>query len=646
MPLIAITPGRRSGNRRYSRVITAQLLVAALTCAGLLTGVINGGAAALSFGLLFAWSAAFELWKQPEDFDHAGQQPDSTIAPSIQQSENHLKQIIAMNDQFTSMAAELDGARRQLQEQSQIKSDFLGHISHEIRTPLNAVVGMAELLSRTNLTPEQQELVSLINSSGETLLSVINDILSYSKMEAGEFALDSNEFDLHELIEGTTHLLVKQARLKELTLTTFVSPTLSSSYLGDSARLRQVLINLLGNSIRFASKGEILVSATEDADDKKMIRFSVKDDCAGMTNSVVATLFSPPTQVDMVTARKYGGTGLGLSVSKKLVELMRGKLGVDNDEEKGTTFWFSVPLETAMGGQDATNDAPYAVQKKLMLAGNTSTSVAVVMAYAKSWGVECVYCPTTEEALSSLHEKPDQYQVVILESAGAASFVPEFLSAFCTDSALEAVHVIVLSDQESVATAAKESGAGIQVLRKPFKKAQLRESLRQCQLSLRRTGEIVRPEAQIKSFIASMEFATRKDNTAPSLSSAAKARLLVVEDNPVNRRLVHLQLRTLGFECDIVENGQEAVDALLSHQYDLVFMDCWMPVLDGFAATAKIRENELTKSKHTTIVAMTANAMESDRDECIAAGMDDYISKPVTQSALRDVLEKWVMSKR
>ncbi|MGH9549438.1 MAG: response regulator, partial [Terriglobales bacterium] len=231
------------------------------------------------------------------------------------------------------------------------------------------------------------------------------------------------------------------------------------------------------------------------------------------------------------------------------------------------------------------------------------------------------------------------------DSASSDMSVVEFLSKVFEVDDLSGIHALVLSESEAIEQGVKQLGVSLQILRKPFKKAQLREALRQCQLSLRRTGDIVRPESQLKSFIASVDFATRSRNTTEEKKLSA-TRLLVVEDNPVNRRLVHLQLRTLGFECDIVENGQQAVEALADRQYDLVFMDCWMPVLDGFAATAKIREAETEVRTHTPIVAMTANAMDSDRDECIAAGMDDYISKPVTQSALRVILEKWITNRR
>jgi CheY-like chemotaxis protein len=408
-----------------------------------------------------------------------------------------------------------------------------------------------------------------------------------------------------------------------------------------------VLVNLLGNALRFAQRGEILISATEDPDEKGSLRFAVKDSSSNMSNSIVASLFTPMTEVDMITARKYGGTGLGLSVSKKLVELMAGKMGVDPSADQGTTFWFSAPLQPAVESDEApVAELSGTASNKLLLAGRASTSVAVIMTYSKSWGLDCLYQPSGAGAIEALAKQPDAYQAVIIESGLSDMSVVDFLSELFRREELSGVHAIALTEEEATEQAIKKLGVSMQVLRKPFKKAGLREALRQCQLLLRRTGEIVRPESQLKSYIASVDFATRTSIGEPTPAQSGPSKLLVVEDNPVNRRLVLLQLQNLGLECDIVENGQEAVDALEKGQYDLVFMDCWMPVLDGFAATAKIRESENQSDKHTTIVAMTANAMESDRDDCLAAGMDDYISKPVTQSALKGVIDKWLLQKR
>jgi two-component system sensor histidine kinase/response regulator len=545
------------------------------------------------------------------------------------------------------MKNELDEAKREILELKKFKSDFLAHISHEIRTPLNAVVGMAELLSRTEMTSEQQELVSLVSSSGETLLSVINDILNYSKMESGEFVLERNEFELSELIEGSAQLLNEQARLKDVSLTTFVSPRLKHSYIGDAARLRQILLNLLGNAVRFAQKGEILVSAVEDSECKGGIRFTVKDSSLTMSNSIVASLFTPMTEVDMITARKHGGTGLGLSVTKKLVELMHGKMGIDADERKGTVYWFSVLLEPVPKHHEPV-EQEMVVRSEILLVGKASSSAAVVMAYSKSWGIDCEYCPSTEDALQLLLTNPSNFQAVITEPQTNDTEILTFLKRLFEKEELSEIQVIVLTEDEQTDQAVKKLGYTLQTLRKPFKKAHLREALRQCHLKLRRTGELVQPESQLKSFIASVEFATRdiKDPSNGRVEVQENKpdlpRILIVEDNPVNRRLVHLQLKTFGLDCHIVENGREAVDAVERAPYDLIFMDCWMPVMDGFSATENIRQAEAMKRHRTVIVAMTANAMDTDRDECLTAGMDDYISKPVTRVALQAVIDRWL----
>lgn len=640
--------------RIFTASVTVQLVLGAMVMTAALTDSISPQMSVPLLIVLYGSALATLLWQSAHSHDEIEGIRCASEEELKQAHGRRLKDLTNTNQRMTELAQELELTRRQKQDIEKFKADFLGHISHEIRTPLNAVVGMAELLSRTEMSSEQQELVGLINSSGETLLSVINDILNYSKIEAGEFSLELAEFDVNELVEGTAQLLAEPARLKEISLSTFIAPTLSHSYFGDAGRLKQVLVNLLGNALRFAQRGEILISAVEDSQDPESVRFTVKDSSSSISTSVVATLFTPMTEVDMITARKYGGTGLGLSVSKKLVELMNGKMGVDSSDEHGTTFWFSAKLQAAPSSEESGNFGVGSLRKKLMIVGRASLSVAVMLAYAKSWGIDCDYQPSYQHALEVMYAKADDYQAVLVETGpGDEQGATEFLKHFFAAGDLCEIHAMVLCEDESTEQGIKNLKHTVQLLRKPFKKAHLREALRQCHLSLRRTGEIVRPEAQLKSFVASVDFATRIwGQTDPGeISRANKVlqpgdllkgkRLLVVEDNPVNRRLVNLQLKALGMTCDNVENGQEAVEALQSGHYDLVFMDCWMPVLDGFGATAKIRQNEGLNT-HTPIVAMTANAMESDRHDCIAAGMDDYISKPVTAAALKGVIEKWL----
>jgi len=640
--------------RIFTASVTIQLVLAAMAMTATLTGSISAQTSVPLLIVLYGSALATLLWQSAHAHDEIEQIRYASEEELKQAHTRRLRDLTNTNQRMTQLAQELELTRRQKQDIGKVKADFLGHISHEIRTPLNAVVGMAELLSRTEMSSEQQELVGLINSSGETLLSVINDILNYSKIEAGEFTLELAEFDLNDLVEGTAQLLAEPARLKEIGLSTFIAPNLSHSYFGDAGRLKQVLVNLIGNALRFAQRGEILISVIEDSEDPESVRFSVKDRSSSISTSVVATLFTPMTEVDMITARKYGGTGLGLSVSKKLVELMNGKMGVESSDQNGTTFWFSAKLQAAPSSEESGNYGVGSLRKKLMIIGRASLSVAVVLAYAKSWGIDCDYQPSQQQALEVMHAKADDYQAVLIETGPAGDPAAiDFLKQFLAAADLGEIHAMILCEDDATEQQIKNLKHTVHLLRKPFKKAHLREALRQCHMSLRRTGEIVAPEAQLKSFVASVNFATRicKQTDSGEISRANKIlqpgdllkskRLLVVEDNPVNRRLVNLQLKALGMTCDNVENGQEAVDALCSGHYDLVFMDCWMPVMDGFAATTKIRENE-GAAAHTTIVAMTANAMESDRQDCVNAGMDDYISKPVTAAALKSIIEKWL----
>lgn len=627
-----------------SAVVLTQLIFSALALTAVLSGGMHTTWVTIFVSMCFLVGLLTLVWLSVFAKDGI----DVADSESTSQDNVAALELIGAKRKIAELHAELENARKDIWELKQFKSDFLGHISHEIRTPLNAVVGMAELLSRTELSKEQSELVSLVSSSGETLLSVINDILNYSKIESGEFSLDYSEFELYDLVEGTTALLAEQARLKEITLTTFISPVLARSYIGDPGRLKQILLNLLGNAVRFAQKGELLVAATQDPTAPDRLRFSVKDNSSSMSTSVVASLFTPMTEVDMITTRKYGGTGLGLSVSKKLVELMKGEIGVESHAEKGTTYWFSAAVRPAPEYHGSTPSAPLSEElpiKKILLLGKASSSMAVVMAYCKSWGVQAEYEPLADAALASLYAAPQNYQAVVVEPSATDTNPVLFLDKLFHSDELAEVHVIVLTDDEQTEQAVKKLGFTLQTLRKPFKKAHLREALRHCHLKVRRTGELV-PESELKSFLASVQFATNKSQTEQleehKKPAPGQSRIMIVEDNPVNRRLVLLQLKTLGMDCHIVENGQEAVDVLQKDDYDLVFMDCWMPVLDGFGATKKIREIDLAKRRHTPIVAMTANAMETDRQECLAAGMDDYISKPVTRTVLQSMLDKWL----
>jgi CheY-like chemotaxis protein len=273
--------------------------------------------------------------------------------------------------------------------------------------------------------------------------------------------------------------------------------------------------------------------------------------------------------------------------------------------------------------------------------------MAVVMAYCKSWGLDSEYQPTAASALHALHKTPDFFQAVVVDVSVDGESATDFLRHFGTADELAGVHALVLTEDEQTDQSVKKLGYSLQTLRKPFRKVHLREALRHCNLSLRRTGEIERAESQLRSAVASVGFSTnplKSQNQRQEKAGApvADTKILIVEDNPVNRRLVHLQLKTMGLDCDIVENGQEALDTLKKDHFDLIFMDCWMPVLDGFAATAEIRKLDKSKGRHTPIIAMTANAMDTDKDECLSAGMDDYMSKPVTRTILKSMLNKWL----
>ena len=555
-----------------------------------------------------------------------------------QQVAKRTRELIASQKELETAIERAEALAKEAQAASKAKGDFLAKMSHELRTPLNGIIGMTEVALSTNLDDSQRRIVEIIGRESFSLLRQINDVLDFTKIEAGKLELEQIDFNPRALVQEVAESFVFQTTEKGVDLNAFIDPAVPDVLIGDPVRLRQVLLNLTGNAVKFTHTGEILIEAnlSHRTDDHVVVRFAVVDTGIGIEPGKVDRIFLSFSQADNSTTRRYGGSGLGTTISKQLVELMGGQIGVNSRIGEGSTFWFTA----ALGCQkDSQTDATEPCQRErltILIAVNSATTSRILSTYLGELGISSVTTADGDAALAALNEKAQRKPVCAIitdiqfsvPSGGTLQDQVRKMPAYAKTP------IIATSSLRSVITG--ESGAPLgfdAVLAKPVKIDALKAIVEQITGPVCVSSEAAENRSSVESMVADH-----------AIEQSCCGHILVADDYVVNQQVAYMHLTAAGFTVDLVEDGQQAVEAFGRKGYDMIFMDVQMPVLNGLDATEKIREIETTNggASHIPIIALTANAMKGDEEKCLNAGMDGYMIKPVHRHQLISTAKQWI----
>ena len=589
-----------------------------------LAGPWQGVALLLTLLAVFAISAyVYASRERDQKWQHADER--------ARRGEAAVSELQREIDRHTQLEQQLLLAKQAAESAVLAKGEFLATMSHEIRTPLNGIVPMLDLLGHASLAPDQRELVRTAYTSSQQLLRIVDDILDYSKLEADKLELETTAFNLRELLQTVIQLMERPAEAKGLRLHLHIDPSVRLPVRGDPVRLRQVLTNLISNAVKFTERGSVTVNVARigETTAQHRLRFEVRDTGIGIASEAQSRLFQAFSQADASTTRLYGGTGLGLAICRRIVELMGGRIEVQSEAGRGSSFRFEVPLLKVHGDMPA-RELEFGGGRLLLLSGDSKLRLRLSM-LLPNWGLRVTAVETTQEALDRLRAaaaqgEPWAYAVVLADLNGMRSTALALHRNLERHAVYGDVHLVCLQGDDPVS---EELQRGATVLSRQAPDADLREALLRKPDTRDSRGESSHPGTDA--------------GVAREALAGGNARVLLVEDNPVNLMVGQRLLSVLGVDCDTASNGDAALLRMQASRYDLVLMDCQMPVMDGYTATRRWRDDERAAADghHLPIVAMTANAMAGDRQKCIDAGMDDYLAKPVTRAELERCLHRW-----
>jgi len=551
---------------------------------------------------------------------------------------------IGMVESFVDVT-HLIRAREAAEAANIAKRDFLANMSHEMRTPLNGIIGMAELAMEATPDANILDILHTINYESNSLNILINDILDFAKIETGKIELEEHHFDLRIVMEDVASSMAIRAVQKQLEFISFLSPDVPHQLIGDSARLRQIFVNLIGNAVKFTTEGEIFVRADSVGEENDMakVRFSIKDTGIGIPKDKQEKIFEGFTQADSSTTRKFGGTGLGTTISKMLVEEMKGEIGLDSEEGMGSTFWFSIPFvkQTKQLDEIPPEEVDLA-GKTVMVVDDNRTNRFIMSEYLKTWGSLPVEAASGVEALTLLKDSAQSgksFTLILLDVQMPGMDGFELAQKIRAIKRLKDIPILIVSSVGNIGDGEKCREIGIEgYFTKPVKKEDMRKGI----ISVL-GGGIGEKEQEVAKLVTRHTIAEE---------NRKNIQILLVDDYPTNRKVGEKYLTSAGYQVDLAENGEVAVAAYKRKQYDLIFMDMQMPIMDGYEAMGKIRahESELASegpgsSSHISIVALTAHAMKGDRERCLNAGADDYLTKPMKKKSLLEIVDKWLAVK-